>query len=75
MWSAWRDSDEFRDQFSLLQQVVDDSGGRTIRVDQIQQVERVFVQILQELREQYVLGYYPSNRKDDGAWHRIAART
>jgi Ca-activated chloride channel family protein len=74
MWSAWRDSDEFRDQFSLLQQVVDDSGGRTIRVDQIQQVERVFVQILQELREQYVLGYYPSNRKDDGAWHRIRVK-
>jgi Ca-activated chloride channel family protein len=74
MWSAWRDSDEFRDQFSLLQQTVDDSGGRTIRVDQIQQIEKVFVQILQELREQYVLGYYPSNRKDDGAWHRIRVK-
>jgi Ca-activated chloride channel family protein len=74
MWSAWRDADEFRDQFSLLQQTVDDSGGRTIRVDKIQQVERTFVQILQELREQYVLGYYPSNRKDDGTWHRIRVK-
>ena len=74
MWSAWRDADEFRDQFSLLQQTVEDSGGRIIRVDQIQQVERVFVQILEELREQYVLGYYPSNRQDDGSWHRIRVR-
>ena len=71
MRSAWRGSDEFRDQFLLLQRAVDDCGGRTIRVNNLQQVERVFVQILEELREQYVLGYYPSNRKDDGRWHRI----
>jgi len=32
------------------------------------------VQILEELREQYVLGYYPSNRKDDGLWHRIRVK-
>jgi Ca-activated chloride channel family protein len=74
MWSAWRDAEEFRDQFELLQRVVDDSGGRTIKVDHIEQIERVFVQILEELREQYVLGYYPSNRKDDGSWHRIRVK-
>jgi hypothetical protein len=34
----------------------------------------VFVQSLKELREQYVLGYYPSNRKDDGAWHEIRVK-
>jgi Ca-activated chloride channel family protein len=74
MWSAWRDAEEFRDQFGLLQQTVEDSGGRIIAVDQIHQIQRVFVQILEELREQYVLGYYPSNRKDDGAWHRIRVK-
>jgi len=74
MRSAWRGSDEFRDQFLLLQRAVDDCGGRTIQVNNLQQVERVFVQILEELREQYVLGYYPSNRKDDGRWHRIQVK-
>ena len=74
MWSAWRDSDEFHDQFVLLQRAVNDSGGRIIKVDNLQQIERVFVQILEELREQYVLGYYPSNRKDDGQWHRIRVK-
>jgi len=74
MWSAWRDSDEFHDQFLLLQRAVNDSGGRIIKVDNLQQIERVFVQILEELREQYVLGYYPSNRKDDGQWHRIRVK-
>jgi Ca-activated chloride channel family protein len=74
IWSAWRDADEFRDQFSLLQRTVDESGGRTIRVDQMQRFEKVFVQVLRELREQYVLGYYPSNRKDDGSWHKIRVK-
>jgi Ca-activated chloride channel family protein len=74
MWSAWRDSDEFHDQFLLLQRAVNDSGGRIIKVNSLQQIERVFVQILEELREQYVLGYYPSNRKDDGQWHRIRVK-
>ena len=74
MWSAWRDSTEFRDQFSLLQKTVGDSGGRIIEVNEIHEVDQVFVQVLQELREQYVLGYYPSNRKDDGTWHRVRVR-
>jgi Ca-activated chloride channel family protein len=74
MWSAWRGADEFRSQFLLLQQTVNDSGGRIIRVDRIQQIERVFVNILEELREQYVLGYYPNNRRDDGSWHRVRVK-
>jgi Ca-activated chloride channel family protein len=74
MRSAWRDSDEFRDQFLLLQQSVEDSGGRIIKVDRASQIETIFVQVLHELREQYVLGYYPSNRKDDGSWHRVQVR-
>ncbi len=74
MWSAWRNPDEFREQFLLLQQTIEESGGRIIEVDQIHQIQRVFVQILEELREQYVLGYYPSNREDDGAWHEIRVK-
>jgi hypothetical protein len=30
-----------------------------------------FAEILAELREQYVLGYYPSNLRHDGSWHRV----
>jgi Ca-activated chloride channel family protein len=72
--SAWRDAEEYRDQFALLQRLVSESGGRIIKVDRTQDIEGVFVQILQELREQYVLGYYPSNRKDDGSWHSVRVK-
>jgi len=31
----------------------------------------VFLDVLRELREQYVLGYYPSNERNNRAWHRV----
>jgi hypothetical protein len=33
--------------------------------------EQAFGDILRELRNQYVLGYYPSRNRDDGAWHQV----
>jgi Ca-activated chloride channel family protein len=72
--SAWRGADEYRRQFSLLQRVVEESGGRIIKVVRLEEIERVFVQILQELREQYVLGYYPSERQNNGSWHRVRVK-
>ena len=29
---------------------------------------------MSELREQYVLGYYPARDLDDGAWHQVEVR-
>jgi Ca-activated chloride channel family protein len=72
--SAWRSSIEYREQFELLQQTVEDSGGRIFKVDKLGQIERVFMKILAELREQYALGYYPSNQKNDGSWHEVRVK-
>jgi len=69
--SAWRDPGEYRNQFELLKQTVLQSGGSISSIRSIDQIQPVFLGILQELREQYVLGYYPSNRRNDGAWHSV----
>ena len=37
-------------------------------------VAPAFAEVLRELREQYVLGYYPSELRNDGAWHRVEIR-
>jgi Ca-activated chloride channel family protein len=74
MRSAWRGPTEYRDQFALLQQTVEDSGGRIIKVDNVNRIERIFVQILAELREQYALGYYPSSQNSDGSWHEVRVK-
>ena len=72
--SAWRDSDSHRQELELLERGVEDSGGRIIVLEDISQTADAFREILAELRDQYVLGYYPSNNRDDGSWHRIRVR-
>jgi len=72
--SAWRTPDEYREQFKLLATSVRRTGGSFHTVDDIDQIGPVFLAILQELREQYVLGYYPTNQRNDGAWHKVTVR-
>jgi Ca-activated chloride channel family protein len=74
MSSAWRSASEYRHQLELLKETVSRSGGDTLSIDSIEQIEEVFLEILGDLREQYVLGYYPSNRRNDGAWHEVHVR-
>jgi Ca-activated chloride channel family protein len=71
MTSAWKDAAQYRNQLELLTQMVDESGGRILEVAALEQIRPVFIDILKELREQYVLGYYPNNRRNDGRWHKV----
>ena len=61
-------------QRETLDQTVLESGGRILGVSSPDDIGDLFIQILWELREQYVLGYYPDNRRNDGAWHRVRVR-
>jgi Ca-activated chloride channel family protein len=69
--SSWRGPNEYRDQLQLLEQTVVDSGGRIVGVGSPDQIDPVFVDILEELRSQYAIGYYPSDSRDDGHWHDV----
>lgn len=71
MTSAWKDPAQYREQFELLTQVVEESGGRIFGVNAPEEIRPVFIDILKELREQYVLGFYPNDRQNDGRWHKI----
>jgi Ca-activated chloride channel family protein len=72
--STWHTTEEYRRQLKTLHQTVEESGGRVVRVRAAEEIEQVFADILRELREQYVLGYYPSNNRDDGRWHRVRVK-
>jgi Ca-activated chloride channel family protein len=74
MSSAWRDKDEYREHFELLEKAVDESGGRIIEVTSIGRLQREFVEILRELREQYVLAYYPTQDRNNGRWHKVEVK-
>jgi Ca-activated chloride channel family protein len=72
--SAWKNSAAYKEQMDTLNQIVNQSGGRILGVSSPSAIGAVFIRILEELREQYVLGYYPNNRRNDGQWHRVKVK-
>ena len=72
--SAWRSSDDYEREFALLSQTVLESGGRIITLAAMSEIVPAFEEIRQELREQYVLGYYPTNKRRDGSWRKVQVR-
>jgi VWFA-related protein len=56
---------------SVARKMADETGGREIEVRNEKNLENAFDLISEELRSQYVLGYYPSNTKRDGVFRKI----
>lgn len=69
--SSWRSVEENDKEYKTLNKAVEESGGRIEKIANVAELEGAFQAILQELREQYVLGYYPSDIKKDGRWHEV----
>ena len=74
MASAWRTPPEYHAQIQALKDLVELSGGRIIPVHTPKEIESVFTEILGELRDQYALGYYPAEKRNDGSWRRIKVK-
>jgi VWFA-related protein len=55
----------------VARRMADDTGGRVIDVHNEKSLEKAFDEISEELRSQYVLGYYPTNLKRDGTFRKI----
>lgn len=60
---------------SVAHKMADETGGRVIEVRSEKNLEKAFDQISEELRSQYVLGYYPTNTKQDGTFRKIKVET
>ena len=61
----------------LLREVTEGSGGRTFSVDgnrNLSDLPDIAIKIGMELRNQYVLGYRPSNHARDGKWRKIKVK-
>ena len=56
---------------SLLSEVTEMSGGHVFAVDNVNELPDVATKIGLELRNQYVLGYRPSNKAHDARWRKI----
>ncbi|MGB6197917.1 MAG: VWA domain-containing protein [Candidatus Acidiferrales bacterium] len=57
--------------YDVAKKITDETGGRTIPVRGTKNIQDAFDQISEELRSQYVIGYYPTNTKHDGSYRKI----
>lgn len=74
LFSAWRNAAWYREQLRTLDEMVVEGGGRVTVVQELSELAPAFAEVMRELREQYVLGYYPSDQKDDGRWHKVKVK-
>ncbi|MDX1630746.1 MAG: VWA domain-containing protein [Thermoanaerobaculia bacterium] len=72
--SSWRSFEETERQLSLLEQMVQDSGGRILRVGSIDRIDDAFARVIRELKAAYVLGFQPSVRYHDGRWRPVTVK-
>ena len=56
---------------AILERLGRMSGGRAFHTDRIDALEPAFAEIVEELDNQYLLGYSPANARHDGSWRRI----
>ena len=59
---------------SIMQRLVEPTGGRALFTDNIDQLHAAFSDLLEELSNQYLLGYESTNRKRDETFRKISLR-
>ena len=59
---------------SLLTEVTELTGGRAFSVESINELPDIAAKIGAELRNQYILGYRPSNKSHDARWRKIKVK-
>ena len=59
----------------ILQKLAEATGGLAYFPDNLSQVTPVCEQIAQEIRNQYTLGYYPTNTAHDGSFRQVACQS
>jgi Ca-activated chloride channel homolog len=59
---------------SLLAEVTELTGGRAFTVENINELPDIAAKIGAELRNQYILGYHPSNKSHDARWRKIKVK-
>jgi len=63
-FSIWRNPAEHQRELELLAKTVTESGGRIEPIDRLDQVEAILGGLVRELRNTYVLGFYPGSTGD-----------
>jgi VWFA-related protein len=60
---------------SVAERMAEETGGSVIRVSGEKDLQKAFAMLSEELRSQYVIGYYPTNAARDGSFRKIKIKT
>ncbi|HEY3989867.1 MAG TPA: VWA domain-containing protein [Acidobacteriaceae bacterium] len=74
IFDAYAATTEERNGPLLLHDLSEETGGQLFRVDDISDMTDIATKISAELRNQYVLGYKPSDAKRDGKWRKVKVK-
>jgi len=55
----------------LLQQIADITGGRAFFPTSTKELDKIYEQVVAEIRAQYTLGYVSTNTATDGTWRKV----
>jgi Ca-activated chloride channel homolog len=58
----------------VLQQIADVTGGRAFFPSSVKELDKIYDQVVGEIRAQYTLGYVSTNEKADGTWRKVEVR-
>jgi Ca-activated chloride channel family protein len=59
---------------SLLTELTEQTGGQAFTVENVNELPDIATKIGSELRNQYILGYRPSNKSHDARWRKIKVK-
>jgi len=74
IFDAYAATQEEQNGPALLKDVSESTGGRLFKVLDVQDLADIAQRISEELRNEYVLGYTPTDRRRNGAWRKLKVR-
>lgn len=74
IYDMFAPTQEEREGPQLLRDISEATGGRVFPVVDLQDLADVAQKISQELRNEYVIGYTPSDKKRDGNWRKLKVK-
>ena len=74
IFDAYAPTDEEVNGPMLLKNISEATGGRLFKVMDVNELADIAARISEELRNEYVIGYTPTDRRRDGAWRKVKVR-
>jgi Ca-activated chloride channel family protein len=74
IFDAYAPTEEEQNGPILLHDLSEATGGRLFRVLDIQDLTDIAQRISEELRNEYIIGYTPTDRRRDGTWRKLKVR-